>query len=82
MMTDDLARITEDDQAAAFVREQRKRATAIAGDVAAYHAALPDTMPDDLRDYLTRDFGGRWHALQLDTDVDIEMALLYAEDGE
>ena len=80
---DDLAQIGADDPAAAFMREQRKRATAIAGDIAAYHAALGDVgISDDLRDVLTRDFGGKWHTFQLGTETELDVTALYAEGDE
>lgn len=82
-MTDDLARIAADEQTTAFMRDQRKRARAIAGDIATYHTALQVAgIKGELLDSLTDDFGGKWHDYQLGDEIEINVAALYAEGDE
>jgi hypothetical protein len=59
-MPDDLRAIHADDQ-------RRQRAIALAGDVAAYHAALTGAgVPDDLACAMTDDFNRMWLSDHLD----------------
>lgn len=82
-MTDDLARIGADEQTEAHRREARKLASAIAGDVIAYHTALQDAgISGELLADLTRDFGGKWHDAQLCVAVQVDVSALYAEDDD
>lgn len=79
-MSDELARIVMDEQTTAFMRDQRKRAVSIAGDIGAYHAALKDAgIEGELLADLTDDFGSKWHDYQLGDDIEINVAALYAE---
>lgn len=78
-MTDDLQRITADEQMEAHRREARKVAVALAGDVGAYYTALRGIVSPALLVSMTHDFNRAWLRCHLEDDMALDLSMMYAE---